>query len=311
MNSSLQIDTIPFRVITPQDKTRYEELLARSGERGCEFSFANLYLWGRQNIAFLHGHALFFSQFNRRSVYPYPVGDGDKREPLQAIINDSVARGIPCRITGLNETAKETVERLFPGRFRFHSDEDAFDYVYDVNDLADLPGKKYHTKRTHLNRFAEQYPNAHSEPLGDANLSAVNNLLDEWFESRMREDPDADFHMERAALRKALRDFKDLQLEGLVLMDGERAIAVTLGSLLSPDMMDVHFEKGAPDIPGAYAAINCAFARYVRQKYPSVRFLNREEDMGIEGLRRAKQSYRPHHMIRKYWACLLEDGYDY
>ena len=117
--------------------------------------------------------------------------------------------------------------------------------------------------------------------------------------------------MERAALRKAMRDAAEICMCGLVLMDGERALAVTLGSLLSPDTMDVHFEKGAPDVAGAYVAINCAFANYVRQNYPNVRFLNREEDMGIEGVRRAKQSYRPHHMVRKCWACLLEDGYDY
>ena len=311
MSNSVLLDLIPFRAITPDDRKQYEELLARSGERGCEFSFANLYLWGRQSVAFIHGHALFFSQFNRRSVYPYPVGDSDKKAPLQAIINDAAARGIPCRITGLSEADKETVERLFPNRFRFHCDEAAFDYVYNVNDLADLPGKKYHTKRTHLNRFAEQYPNAHTEPLTHENMSAVEALLNEWFESRLREDPDADFHMERAALRKALRNREPLQMCGLVLMDGERAIAMTLGSLLSPDMMDVHFEKGAPDVSGAYAAINCEFAQYVRENYPSVHFLNREEDMGIEGLRRAKQSYRPSRMIRKYWACLLEDGYDY
>ena len=311
MNLSLSVDTISFRAITPDDRAYYEECLARSEKQNCELSFANLYLWGRQSIAFLHGHALFFSQFNRRSVYPYPVGNGDKKEPLQAIITDAAARGIPCRITGLSEADKDTVEALFPGRFRFHCDEDSFDYVYDINDLADLPGKKYHTKRTNLNRFAEQFPNAHSEPLSEANLPAVEQFLKDWFENRLREDPDADFYMERAALRKALRDRDALQMCGLVLMDGERVLAITLGSLLSPDMMDVHFEKGAPDVPGAYAAINCAFAKHVRQKYPSVRFLNREEDMGIAGLRRAKQSYRPHHMIRKYWACLLEDGYDY
>lgn len=311
MNFSVTVDTIPFRAITPEDRTQYQELLALCDERGCEFSFANLYLWGRQRIAFLHGHALFFSQFNRRTVYPYPVGNGEKKEPLQAIINDAAARGIPCRITGLSEADKEIVENLFPNRFRFHCDEDAFDYVYDINDLADLSGKKYHAKRTNLNRFAEQFPHAHTEPLSDINIPAVEKLLHEWFESRLREDPDADFHMERAALGKALRDRETLQMCGLVLMDGERALAVTLGSLLSPNMMDVHFEKGASDVPGAYAAINCAFARYVRENYPTVHFLNREEDMGIEGLRRAKQSYRPHHMIRKYWACLLEDGYDY
>ena len=311
MNKSVQTETIPFRVITPADRAQYEDLLATEGERGCEYSFANLYLWGRQSIAFLHGHALLFSQFNRRTVYPFPIGAGDKKAALDAIIADAAARGIPCRITGLGESDRELIQSLYPNLFRFHCDEDAFDYVYDINDLADLPGKKYHTKRTNLNRFGAEYPNAHAEPLSEQNITAAEALLEEWFAGRLQEDPDGDFHMERAALRKAFRDGRKIGMCGLVLMDGERAIALTFGSLLSNDTMDVHFEKGAPDIPGACVAINCAFARYVRENYPAVRFLNREEDMGIEGLRRAKQSYRPHHMVRKYWACLLEDGYDY
>ncbi len=311
MNPSVQIATLPFRAITLDDKAQYEKLLAASGERGCEFSFANLYLWGRQKVLFWEGHALFFSQFNRRSVYPWPVGAGDKRAVLQAIIDDAAARGIPCRITGLVENERETLEALFPGRFRFHCDEGSYDYVYDINDLADLPGKKYHAKRTHLNRFAEQYPLARTEVLSDGNLAAVQGLIESWYASRMQQDPDGDYHMERAALTKALRDRDALGMCGLVLMDGERALAVTLGSLLSPDTMDIHFEKAAADVPGAYAAINCAFAKHVRNRFPSVRYLNREEDMGLEGLRRAKQSYRPHHMVRKCWACLLEDGYDY
>ena len=311
MSVIVETKMLPFRAITPADRARYQNLLSVSGERGCEFSFANLYLWGRQSIAFVHGHALFFSQLNRRTIYPYPVGEGDKREVLQAIIDDAAARGIPCRITGLSDSDRETVESLFPGRFRFHCDEDSFDYVYDINDLADLPGKKYHAKRTNLNRFTEQFPNAHTEPLSDANLDAVTKLLDDWFESRLRDDPDADYHMERAALKRALRDYGEIGLYGLVLMDGDRALAMTMGSLLSPNTVDVHFEKAVPDATGAYAAINCAFARYVRENIPSVQFLDREEDMGLEGLRRAKQSYRPHHMIRKCWACLLEDGYDY
>ena len=302
---------LPFRVIAPTDRAEYECRLAVAGERGCEFSFANLYLWGRQGVVFMQEHALFFSQFNRRSVYPYPVGKGDKREVLQAIIDDAAARGIPCRITGLNDADRETVEALFPGRFRFHSDEDSFDYVYDVNDLADLPGKKYHAKRTNCNRFAEQFPDVSVEVLSSQNIAAVEALLNDWFADRLREDPDADCHMERAALNRALRDYEEIGLYGLVLMDGERALAMTMGSLLSSDTMDVHFEKALPNVVGAYAAINCAFARYVRERFSSVRFLNREEDMGLEGLRRAKQSYRPHHMIRKCWACLLEDGYDY
>ena len=96
-----------------------------------------------------------------------------------------------------------------------------------------------------------------------------------------------------------------------MLLDGDRVLAFTMGSRLSADTVDVHFEKARADVNGAYTAINCEFARYIRAKHPDIRFLNREEDMGLEGLRKAKQSYRPHHMVEKCWACLLEDGYDY
>ena len=100
-------------------------------------------------------------------------------------------------------------------------------------------------------------------------------------------------------------------MEGLVLMDGDRILAMTLGSALSATTFDVHFEKALEEADGAYPAINWEFARYLREKYPQLRWLNREDDLGIEGLRKAKLSYCPDHFIEKSWACLLEDGYDY
>ena len=100
-------------------------------------------------------------------------------------------------------------------------------------------------------------------------------------------------------------------MEGLVLLNEGEVLAFTLGSRLSNNTFDVHFEKARWDMDGAYTAINYEFARHIRGKYPDILYLNREDDMGIEGLRRAKESYHPHHMIEKYWAILLEEGYDY
>ena len=117
--------------------------------------------------------------------------------------------------------------------------------------------------------------------------------------------------MERAALDRAYRHYSELGLAGLLLLDGDSTLAFTMGSRLSADTLDVHFEKARSDVNGAYTAINYEFARYIRERMPSIAFLDREEDMGLEGLRRAKRSYRPHHMIEKCWACLLESGYDY
>ena len=302
---------IDFAPITLKDKTLYEAYLAGESWRGCEFSFANLYLWGRQSFAVLQDHIVLFSQFDRRSVYPYPIGNGDKKAVLDRIMDDARARGIPCRITGLDASARQTLEELYPGKFRFHADQGSFDYVYAIDDLADLKGKKYHGKRNHLNRFREAVPQYTVEPLGEHNLDAVKQMAHCWYEARLRENPNGDYHMEQAALEKAFRDYRSLEMEGLVLRNGEEILAFTLASRLSDDTFDVHFEKASTEIQGVYAAINCEFARYIRGKYPTVLYLDREEDMGLEGLRKAKQSYYPHHMVEKCWACLLEDGYDY
>ena len=112
--------------------------------------------------------------------------------------------------------------------------------------------------------------------------------------------------MEERALSRAFRHLTDLEMEGLALFVGGEIIAFTLGSRLSDDTFDVHFEKARADIQGAYPAINNEFAKYIRQKHPEVRYLDREEDMGIEGLRKAKKSYRPHHQVEKHWARLWE-----
>ena len=300
-----------FAPVSLSDKERYEALMRSDCGRGCEFSFANLYLWGRQSIAFIHGQALLFSQFNRRSVYPYPVGAGDKRAALDAIIADSRERGIPCRITGLSECARELIEKEYPEKFRFHSDEDSFDYVYDINDLAELRGRAYQSKRNHINRFKEARPSYKVEPISEENVDSVRKMLAEWYAERLAEDPDADYKMEEIALEKALRDYGKLGLEGLLISDGERVLAFTIASRMCEDTFDVHFEKAVSDVQGAYTVINRELALYIREKYPEVKFLDREEDMGLEGLRRAKQSYHPHHLVKKYWACLLEEGYEY
>lgn len=308
---TISFTKIDFAHFTLQDKTLYESYLATEGERGCEFSFANLYLWGRQRFAVVHGHIVLFSQFDRRSVYPYPLGDGDKKAVLDAIIEDAKTRDIPCRITGLSAAARQTIEELYPDKFRFHCDEGSFDYVYDINDLADLKGKKYHGKRNHLHRFCEAYPDYTVSPIGADNIEQIREMARRWYETRLAENPNADYHMEQAALEKAFRDYEALEMEGLALFGAGEVLAFTMASRLSENTFDVHFEKARADIQGAYPTINCEFAKYIRAKYPNVRYLDREEDMGLEGLRRAKQSYYPHHMVEKCWACLLEDGYDY
>ena len=302
---------IPFQPIRIEDKKRFEPFFSEDLELGCGHSFANLFLWGRQQAAIVENHLVLFSHFNCRSVYPYPVGSGEKKPVLDAIIADARERKIPCRLIGLNENDKQVLNELYPGRFRMHTDRDSYDYVYEINALADLKGRKYHSKKNHLNRFRELYPDAVAEPLRDSNLSAVKSMLGAWYKARLEEAPDRDLQLEQAAIEKALCYYKELGLETLVLQNNGEVVAFTMGSRINRNTFDVHFEKARADIDGAYTAINCYFANYLREKYPEVLFLNREEDMGIEGMRKAKLSYHPHHMIVKDWACLLEEDYAY
>ena len=301
---------IGFERLDLNQKARYDEYLMK-GERGCEYSFVNLFLWGRQKAAFRGERLLLFSQFNRRSVYPFPVGPGELKPVLDAIIHDAAKRGIPCCLTGLTKEECDQVEELYPGAFRFYSDRDGFDYVYSVQDLADLKGRKYQKKRNHINRFEEAHPDAKILPLDETTRVEAYYMLRKWYADRKAADPHGDFHLEELAMNRAFTFQKQLGLEGLVLVENGELLAFTMGSRLNATTFDVHFEKAREDADGAYPYINRAFARYIREKYPEVLWLDREDDMGLEGLRKAKLSYNPDHMIEKYWARLWEDEDDH
>lgn len=226
-------------------------------------------------------------------------------------MEDARKRGIPCRLSGLTEADRQELEELFPGKFRFHYDRDSFDYIYSIEALATLKGKKLQKKRNHLNRFREANPDHSVEPITEENLPEVTALVDRWYRLRLTQDPHADYQLEQAAIRKALKHRESLEMEGLLLRVEGEPVAMTMGSRLSADTFDIHFEKALDVADGAYAAINNAFAKYLQEKYPELLWLNREDDMGIEGLRKAKLSYNPDHMVEKSWAHLTEEDYEY
>lgn len=298
-----------FTQLKPEQKVLYDTFLTNCGERGCEYNFANLFLWGRQKASVHEGNLAFFCQFNRRSVYLFPLGDNLK-PTLDAIISDSRKRGIPCRLTSLTRADMDMLEQWYPGQFYFQPDRDSYDYIYSIDALADLGGKKLQKKRNHCNRFRLLHPGCAVTPITDGNTPQVLSMLDIWYAQKKAADPTASFRLEQAAITKALAYRKALGIEGLVLTEKGRIIAMTLGSPLSKDTFDVQFEKALEGYDGAYAVINREFARYLREKYPNLKWLNREDDLGLEGLRKAKLSYCPARLVEKSWACLKEDGYD-
>ena len=298
---------IDFQKLDLAHQAEYNQYLRNCGERGCEYSLVNLYIWGRQRIALKDGCLALFSQFQRNSVYPFPIGDGDLGAVLDAIIHDARARGLQCRLTSMTAGDCALLEERYPGQFHFHPDRDSCDYIYSIEKLATLSGRQYQRKRNHLNRFRQNHPDCKMLPITEDLLPAVKEMTDVWYQSRMDMDPQNDFYLEQTALRRAFDNWTALGLEGAALMENGKILAMTAGSFLSENTFDVHFEKALEDVDGAYTAINQMFSAHLHEKYPQLQWLNREDDLGIPGLRKAKLSYYPDHLVVKFWANLLED----
>ena len=288
---------IAFQKLDLSQKEQYNEYLMHCGERGCEYSLVNLYIWGRQRAAFLNGYLALFSQFERSSVYPFPVGNGDVRAVLDAIIHDARARGLQCRLTSMTAGDCATLEELYPGQFRFHPDRGGCDYIYNIENLASLPGRKYQRKRNHLNRFRQNHPDCKMVEINEELLPRIQDMALLWYERRRTPESQDEFHLEQVALHRAFEKWPELGLEGVALEENGQILAMTVGSFLSEDTFDVHFEKALEEVDGAYAAIN----------YPGLKWLNREDDLGLEGLRKAQLSYCPDHLVVKFWANLWEE----
>ncbi len=301
--------SIEFRHPTLEDRGWITELYHKSGCRGSECSFVNLYLWGRGygQIAKVGDYMVQFIKYNDTKYYAYPAGSGDLRYVIDQLIDDAKAYGHPMRLLGVTCNRKEELDALYPGRFRFTENRASFDYLYDVNRLADLGGKKLQAKRNHCNKFQQLYPDWSVEPLTAENLRLARDMADAWFEQYDGETSEEhDFRIEKIALQRAFDDYEALGLEGLLLRAEDRIVAFTMGNRIQADTFDVNFEKAFASVQGAYPTINREFARYIRQKYPEVVYLNREDDMGLPGLRKAKESYHPDILLCKATAELEE-----
>lgn len=295
---------LDFQPVQLSDREKLLPFYQFSHSRGCEYSFANLYIWGRQEYAIFGDCLVVFAHWGDRSIYVYPVGPGEKRPVLEALMDDAAQRGIPMRLTGMTAEMAAQLQEMFPGKFECVPTRDSFDYLYKIDRLADLKGKKLQQKRNHINRFLDRFPDWRAVPMEEGNLDDCRAMAADWYAQRIQADPHADYRLEQNALARAFDAFVPLQMEGLLLYGDERLIAFTMGNCIRPDTFDVNFEKAYADLPGAYPMINREFVRRLREKYPNLCYINREDDMGLPGLRRSKESYHPDEMVEKYMAIL-------
>jgi hypothetical protein len=190
---------------------------------------------------------------------------------------------------------KEILTTQFP-TMKIEGDRDFFDYVYRASDLAELPGTKYGKIRNRLNKFTKNFSYT-TEEITEKNMDEVNEFLKRWC---LWKDCASDelLENERKAIIYSMNHFFDFNLRGLSLRIDGTIQAIAVYEQMNRDTVVVHFEKGAPDYDGIYKAINMETAKKVRHSVP---FIDREEDLGIPGLRQAKLSYHPDHFIELYY----------
>ena len=187
-----------------------------------------------------------------------------------------------------------------PERFVFEHNRDRSDYIYETHSLIELKGRKFHKKKNHVNHFYENYPNYRYETLSEGNQQELLATWNAWF---AQSEPTQSLANEHIGICNAITHFADLNFRcGIVRVGGE-IVAFSLGEPLNKETAVIHIEKANIHYQGAYQVINQLFLKHEWSDY---RFVNREEDLGIEGLRRAKLSYQPYCILDKYEASLKE-----
>lgn len=272
---------------------------AAEGSMGCDLSFGNIYLLQHiYDTEICRAHGSFLRRFRGSDggiEYGFPIG-GDHAAALREIESEADAVGQRAVFSYLTEDLREKLESASPGRFEFSSDDGSSDYIYAREDLASLKGRSYQKKRNRLSKFMRTYPDAELRPLTTSNSGDAMRAADLWFaEQRAGVDQTG----ERLAIEQAVHRCDELGIVGYVLYVFGEPVGMTAGSPINTSVFDVHFEKAAgPSAEaGAYSFINKALASSVDAEW-----LNREEDLGDLGIRRAKLSYCPRIILKKYTA---------
>lgn len=291
---------INFKNITIGDKEAITALTWPSDYQNCDYSFANMCSWRflyDSEFAIEEGFLLirFRIEEKSRPAYMMPVGEGDLKRAIERLEADSLALGHPLCMLGVTPDAELLLEQAFPGDFYYIPERDYYDYIYLREDLAQLKGRKFQAKRNHINNFKKRYTYEY-KPITPDLVERCLELEAKWYRANVSREDEAELSNERRSMQYALRHYAELGLRGGTLFVGDELVAFTFGAPINNRTFGVHVEKADTAFEGAFTMINQAFAADLPEQYM---YVNREEDLGIEGLRKSKLSYNPTLLLKK------------
>ena len=286
-----------FKDLTLQDKFLFHHVFSQLPPQVSEFTFTNLFIWRhtyRIKISRFQTFLCLLSDQGENSFFFPPIGKGDMVECCKNLLRYLEEKGASQKIARMPEAIVEQMNWKTSG-MKAELDRNQCDYVYLTRDLIELKGRKYHRKRNHIKQFQEKYSSQYI-PLTSEWIPQCLRLETEWCDLRHCEVIPGLLN-ESLAIKEVFTHFEELGVKGgAILIDG-KVEAFTLGDPLNPETAVIHIEKANPAYEGLYPTINQAFLEHQWSGYI---YVNREQDLGEEGLRKAKESYFPHHMVNKY-----------
>lgn len=295
-----------FKLVSLEDKPIIDKYLKYNTSRSCEQSFANVYLWKREypmEYGILED-CLVYRTMDAVPSYCFPVGCGDKKNVIKALMEACEDRRLPFQMGGVTKEQFQQLEQWFPDTFQVEYNRGYADYIYETEKLQTLAGKKLHGKRNHVNRFLRTYDDWSYEPITEENLEECFQMALVWRNENGCEE-DEEKNAEMCVTMNALRLYRELGLLGGVLRVNKQVVAFAIGEPVCSDTFVVHIEKALTDIEGVYPMINQQFAIHGAKGY---QYINREDDLDEEGMRQAKLSYHPVFLEEKGFVTRKKDS---
>ena len=289
---------IQFKRPELEDRELIHSYFTKYPSRSCEKTFANVYLWSRHyKVVFaIVENTLIFKSESEELAFTYPIGEEeDVKRAIDFLMQYFKEQEKPFQLYHVTESQFEQLDTWYPDRFEIQYDRDVADYVYESEKLATLSGKKLHGKRNHINNFKTTFEDWCYETLTPENAEECFQMALKWRRENGCEE-DAEKNAEMCVSLNSLRLQKELALTGGILRVNGEVVAFTIGEPICEDTFVVHIEKAFSHIQGAYPMINQQFVEHECMNY---KYINREDDTGAEGLRKAKLSYRTVFLVEK------------
>jgi hypothetical protein len=287
------LSTTDFKPVTLEDRDFFVKHYQRFPQSHSDNTFTNMVCWNdyaHYRYAYVEDCIVLSSTIAEMTRFRPPIGPHNP-DLLREVMMLAAQSEEELPFVILDPETKDWMAGLYP-ELEFHPERRYSEYVYLATELAELPGKGFLTIRHQLNRFRKTCT-PQVEEIGEGNISEIREFLDQWCEWKDCES-DPTLASEKDAVIFAISHYRELELSGLAIRSEGKIGAMSLFEGLNKDTALVHFEKGLPDCKGIYRAINAETAKILARDYT---YINRESDMGVEGIREAKMRYHPHHMV--------------